>query len=181
MAENRPPGEKKTFQKLPGPRSVKRNLFGRDPDKPHDDLAKEVEELTKNSEKRFLERWNYDLARDQPVEGKVGWGPGIPLNTQTSLLHVPSVSEAAIVSTASESASSHPTNGSHDSASAHQSDPDSCNEKKPNGNSYQPPIKRQRSSDVGEFQFVAFDILFHQPAVVKNQIFIITSRSISAT
>ena len=152
MAENRPPGKSKPFQKAPGSRSVRRNLFGRDPDTPQEDLAQDVAELTRDNERRFLQRWNYDIVADRPVKGNLDWGTGIPLHSQTSLLHVPSGDEASSsASTASSIASGDDLPSEHHSyppplpgkgASVH-------NSQSSNGFD-QPPLKKQRSSDSGE-------------------------------
>ena len=145
MAENRPPGGKNHFQKIPGPRSARRNLFGRDPDT-RESLARDVAELKKDSERRFKERWNYDLVADRPVVGSLDWGRGIPLNSQTSLLHVPSEGEIpSSVSAARGDDISSAAYISQPATTLSREDEESISILSSNGYE-QPPNKKQRSS-----------------------------------
>ncbi|XP_002130019.2 uncharacterized protein LOC100176340 [Ciona intestinalis] len=91
MADKKPPVQQ--LQKLPGVRSARRNLFGRD-DRIVDDLERDAEELNNKEQKRFSDTWNFDAANTQPLDGRFEWDTGAPLNQRTRLLHVPTIDNA---------------------------------------------------------------------------------------
>nr|XP_002130019.1 cyclin-dependent kinase inhibitor 1B isoform X2 [Ciona intestinalis] len=91
MADKKPPVRQ--LQKLPGVRSARRNLFGRD-DRIVDDLERDAEELNSKEQKRFSDTWNFDAANTQPLDGRFEWDTGVPLNQRTRLLHVPPIGNA---------------------------------------------------------------------------------------
>ena len=130
-----------TDHRPPGSRSVRRNLFGRDPNVPLDDLAKEREELSKRQESNFKEQWNFDLTNCRPLNGKYEWSEAIPLNSPSLLLSVPNtgVNSEKNIS---------PTLPIASSGYGHVA-PASTSLVCDNSQAATPPAKRQRPSDSG--------------------------------
>ena len=151
MSENRPPGEKRPSPKAPGARSVRRNLFNRDPDQPFDDLTRECKELSRRQEMNFREQWNYDIANDMPLPGKYEWSSAIPLTTSGPLLAVPSA-EVFTCATTAGSAQAHqsPTDSAIKVTHTYSDDGACSSSQCSNGYSNSPLPKKRKSSSSGK-------------------------------